>query len=87
MGGDARAFVAAGEGWRGHVASDGYIYTHVSILKLLEVYAAAHPAARISQARAKVNCRDNALAWAEAADLLTALDDEEDAVANGTAAT
>jgi hypothetical protein len=64
--------------------------THVSILKLLEVYAATHPVARIGQAPAKAKSRDEALARAEAADLLTALDeeaDEDDAVANGTAAT
>jgi hypothetical protein len=63
------------------------IYTHVSILKLLEVYAAAHPAARIGQPPARAKARDEALARAEAANLLTALDDEaveEDAVANAT---
>jgi hypothetical protein len=63
------------------------IYTHVSILKLLEVYAATHPAARIGQAPARAKARNEALARAEAADLLTALDDEaveEDAVANAT---
>jgi integrase/recombinase XerD len=66
------------------------IYTHVSILKLLEVYAATHPAARIGQPPARAKARDEALARAEAADLLTALDDEaveEDAVANATTET
>jgi integrase/recombinase XerD len=66
------------------------IYTHVSILKLLEVYAATHPAARIGQAPAKAKARDEALARAEAADLLTSLDeeaDDEEVVAIGTAAT
>jgi integrase/recombinase XerD len=61
------------------------IYTHVSILKLLEVYAATHPAARIGHAPARVQARDEALARAEAADLLTSLADEadeDDAVAN-----
>jgi site-specific recombinase XerD len=65
------------------------IYTHVSILKLLEVYAATHPAARIGRAPAKAKAREEALARAEAADLLIALDeeDEEDAMVNGVAAT
>jgi integrase/recombinase XerD len=66
------------------------IYTHVSILKLLEVYAATHPAARIGQAPARAEARDEALARAEAAELLTALDDEaveEDPVANATTET
>ena len=65
------------------------IYTHVSILKLLEVYSATHPAARIGRAPAKAKAREEALARAEAADLLIALDeeDEEDAMVNGVAAT
>jgi integrase/recombinase XerD len=61
------------------------IYTHVSILKLLEVYAATHPAARIGQAPARAKARNEAFARAEAAELLTAFDDEaveEDPVAN-----
>ena len=66
------------------------IYTHVSILKLLEVYAATHPAARIGHAPTRVKARDEALARAEAADLLTSLADEvdeDDAVANAAAPT
>jgi integrase/recombinase XerD len=64
------------------------IYTHVSIQALLEVYRATHPAARIGVTPEHRKAREEALDRAEAADLLTALDEEEDdAVVNEAART
>jgi integrase/recombinase XerD len=54
------------------------IYTHVSITKLREVYAATHPAAKLGRSPAAVVAREDRSAAVNAADLLADLADESD---------